>query len=325
MFDVITIGSATKDVFMEDDSFIIAKSEDSPTGEIECFPLGSKIDIDKIVFSTGGGGTNSAVTFARQGHNVASICIIGADKDGKEIIEVLENEGVDTSLIQKHDDNITSYSVILVHSSGSRTILNYKGEAQHFDVNKIDLDKIDAKWLYLGSVGNNWDVMYKLVEHAKSKGIKLAINTTGSMFKDGPDALLKVAGDMDIFTCNREEGSQLTGIKREDWDGIASKLHEIVGGIVSVSGGIEGVLVIDKEGKKYKAGIPDSPIEERTGAGDAFASGFVAEYMRSEDITKAIQFAVANASSVVSKFGAKDGILKKDETSEWPLVEVEVI
>lgn len=79
--------------------------------------------------------------------------------------------------------------------------------------------------------------------------------------------------------------------------------------------------------------MPDSPIVERTGAGDAFSSGFVAQIAQrtttnrqpsTEDIIKAIQFATANASSVVTKIGAKEGILKKDDWGPWPLVKVEI-
>ena len=86
--------------------------------------------------------------------------------------------------------------------------------------------------------------------------------------------------------------------------------------------GPEGMVVSD--GKTlYRAGVPDSPIVERTGAGDASCSGFIAEYIRSGDIVKAIQFGTANASSVVAQYGAKAGILNGGDTGPWPLVKVE--
>ena len=76
----------------------------------------------------------------------------------------------------------------------------------------------------------------------------------------------------------------------------------------------------------YRAGIPDSPKVERTGAGDAFVSGFTAQYILSNgDITKSIQFATANASSVVAQYGPKAGILHKGDWGLWPLVEVKVL
>ena len=87
--------------------------------------------------------------------------------------------------------------------------------------------------------------------------------------------------------------------------------------------GPDGVVVSD--GKNiYSAGIPDSPVVERTGAGDAFSSGFVVEYIRLGDVAKAIQFATANASSVVTQYGAKAGILRKGEWGSWKLVEVKI-
>ena len=83
-------------------------------------------------------------------------------------------------------------------------------------------------------------------------------------------------------------------------------------------------MVSDKK-SVYKAGTPNSPRVERTGAGDAFVSGFVSQYiLSSSDIVKSIQFATANASSVVAQFGPKAGILKKDDWGPWPLVEVEI-
>ena len=65
-------------------------------------------------------------------------------------------------------------------------------------------------------------------------------------------------------------------------------------------------------------------VKERTGSGDAFVSGFVSEYMRSGDIEKAIQLATANASSVVTQYGGKAGILKTGDMGPWPLVEVSI-
>ena len=81
-------------------------------------------------------------------------------------------------------------------------------------------------------------------------------------------------------------------------------------------------MVVSDGKNVYRAGVPDSPVVERTGAGDASCSGFIAEYIRSGNIEKAIQFATANASSVVTQYGAKAGILKNGDWGPWPLVEV---
>ena len=83
MFDIIVIGSSTRDVFVKSEGQKVVKDPDFVTGQGQCFPLGSKIGIKKLVFTTGGGGANAAVTFARQGLNTACIGVIGKDFNAK--------------------------------------------------------------------------------------------------------------------------------------------------------------------------------------------------------------------------------------------------
>ena len=305
MFDIISIGSATRDVLIESD-------------QGASFPLGAKIEIKKMVVTTGGGGTNYAVTFARQGLKTACIGVIGSDANGRDVLTDIEQEGVDVSMFQKHNDDLTAYSVILVHPNGERTILSYKGEGQHFSAAQIDLSKINSKWLFLDSLGGHFDLFEKLVNHAVKNNIKIACNPGGKELNHGLAKLVPLLKEIDIFLVNKEEAAQL-----------ASDLRPYVKGIVSISDGPRGVNVTDPQGHTYAAGIPDSPVVERTGAGDAFGSGFVSEFIRSGDIVKAIQFGTANASSVVTQFGAKAGILKSGPDASigagwgpWPLVEV---
>jgi len=334
-FDIITIGSATRDVLIKSQEFKILKDEQFATGQAECFALGSKIEIKDIVFTSGGGGTNMAVTFARQGLKTACIGTIGEDLDGEEIIDELIREEVNTDYFQRNIDEKdsvrTAYSVILVHPSAERTILSYKGEGQHFDVGKVPFDKLKTNWLFLDSLGGHYDLLETAVKWAKSKDIKIATNPGGKELEHGLDKLKILLENADIVVMNQEEAAGLARIDYKKEDEIFKFMDKIVKGIFIMSKGPEGVAVSDgkntrpngSSGRIYKAGIPDSPVVERTGAGDAFSSGFVAEYIKSGDMEKAIQFATANASSVVSKFGSKAGILKKGDWGPWPLVEVE--
>lgn len=361
MYDVITIGSATRDVFLKMAAKWSHKHGDSGPLE-ESLPLGSKIEVEEIVLTTGGGGTNAAVTFARQGLQTACVGVVGDDINGREILEELQKEGVDVSLFQKHDDDpepssstsygagLTAYSTILVDPSGERTILSYKGEGQHFAVAKMTIATLQAKWLYLNSLGGHYDLLEALVNHAVVNNIKIASNPGGKELDHGLEKLKLLLNNADIYLTNKDEGAQILGwptenkrpegsavpsdsSRRVSSEEVALELKKYVKGIVSVSDGPSGVFVIDTEGNKYTASVPDSPVVERTGAGDAFGSGFVAEYLKAtsdkeqatsqeEIIKKCIQFATANASSVVTQYGAKAGILKKGEWGSWPLVEV---
>jgi ribokinase len=323
MYDVVSIGSSTRDVFLKSEGFTVIENEKFPTEKGMCFGFGSKVEIKKIVFTTGGGGTNTAVTFARQGLKTACVGVCGDDFNGRELAEELEMEGVDIKYFQKHNDDFTAYSVILVDDKGERTILSYKGEGQHFDVNKIPFDEIETKWLFLDSLGGRYELLEKAVLWAAEKGIKLAANPGGKELAHGLDKLKPLLKHFSVVIMNQEEASTLLGIDYDNKEEIFKKMDELVDGIFVMTMGPRGVEVSD--GKNiYSAATPDSPVVERTGAGDSFSSGFIAEYIRSQDVSKAIQLGTANASSVVTKYGSKEGILKEGDQGPWPLVEVSV-
>lgn len=297
--------------------------DEFPTGEAICLGLGSKLEMKKLVLSSGGGGANVSVTFARQGLKTACIGVVGQDFNGDEILKELEDEGIDVTHFQKHDDDYTAYSVILVHPGGERTILSYKGEGQHFDAKYLDLEKLKSKWLFLDSLGGIYEVLEKSVNWAVENGVKLATNPGGKELAHGLDKLKPLLKHFSVVIMNQEEAAGLTGVDFKKEEEIFKFMDDVIDGVFVMTKGPEGVVVSD--GKNiYSAGVPDSPVVERTGAGDAFSSGFVVEYIKSGDIVKAIQFATANASSVVTQYGAKAGILKKDDWGPWPLVEVKV-
>ena len=307
-YDIVSIGSATRDVFLQSANFESRQHADSPTGTEQCFPLGSKIEINKMVF-------NAAVTFARQGLKTADIGVVGRDFNGRAILEELKKEKVDTKFFQIHDDDFTAYSIIFVHESGERTILSYKGEGQHFDVKKIPFEKIKTDWFFVDSLGGHYNMLEFIFNYAGKNKIKIAMNPGGKELKHGWEKLQPFFEKTEILIMNKEEAWELT-------KGNLNDLSYFSTGVVVISDGPNGVIVKDKNKKTYKAGVPDSPVVERTGAGDAFSSGFVSEYIRSKDTIKAIQFGTANASSVVTQYGAKAGILKKGDWGPWPLVEV---
>src|SRR3989338_3545132 len=132
MFDCITVGAAIRDVFLKSKEFKAKKDPKIKNLTDLVLPLGSKINVDELIFETGGGATNAAVTFARQGLKTGCIARVGDDPGGKATIEFLENEGVDTNLILRSKEYYTAYSIILVTATGERTILVYRGASAHF-------------------------------------------------------------------------------------------------------------------------------------------------------------------------------------------------
>src|SRR3989338_10891774 len=97
MFDVITIGSATVDVFARTEFREIIRGKHKE--KCLAYPVGSKILIEELIVTTGGGGTNSAVALARLGQKVAFVGKMGLKDNSNRVITELEEEKVDTSLV----------------------------------------------------------------------------------------------------------------------------------------------------------------------------------------------------------------------------------
>lgn len=314
MFDVITIGSATRDAFFEGLSFDYHQKDphNQQTPTSLCLPLGAKIQASKVTFTTGGAGTNAAVTFARQGLRTATIVRVGNDVSGEEIRRNLQEEGIDTDLIQLDRSLPTSYSVILLAQGAERTILVFEGAGGHIEVGKIPWSTLETDWFYMDSIGGNEEILRGVVSLKQEKGVKLAWNPGTRDLALGLDRLKPYLSAFDIFQANQEEIAELIGIPYDQEKEIFKKLDELIGGIAIMTKGPKGVTVSD--GKTvYDAGtFPENVLMDRTGAGDAFGSGFLVGYLRG-GIQEGIKLASANGTSVVEQVGAKEGILRKED------------
>lgn len=311
-FDVITIGAATRDVFMKSKQIRVVRDASFSTGEAECFALGSKIDIEHVLFETGGGATNAAVSFARQGLRVGFSGKIGAhDARGQEVLKAMRSEGVDVSLTAYDQKESTAYSVLLLTMRGERTALVYRGASAHFRPKDFHWTKMKTDWIYVSSLGGKLDILQTIWAHAKKIHAKIAWDPGAGELVHGLDTLRPYLQQTEILHVNQEEAAQLMGFGYEQDEASFERLRYIVGGVTIVTGGTEGALAGTHE-RSWHSGTHTIPVIDTTGAGDAFTSGFVAAFIRtSGDIPKSLQFATANSESVIRYQGAKKGLLKQ--------------
>ena len=330
MFDVITFGSATRDMFVVSKNFQAIKSDDFVSGKGLCVPAGSKIFIDDIIFASGGGATNCAATFALQGLKTACVTKVGDDPGGSALIEELKELGVNTGFISKDKKFKTAYSVILSPPHGERTILVYQGASHELRKQEISWRELKADWFYLsGLSGSSAEIFEPIINFAYENEIKVAVNPGEAQLKMGIDRLEPLLNKIDVFILNKEEATRLTCIPYNAEKEIFKRLDNWIRGIAVMSKGPEGVMVSDGR-DIYSAGIPKSGILDRTGAGDAFGSGFIAGLIQkskhkkpdSSTIEYAIQLGTANATGTVQQLGAKNGLLKKGEWGPWERVKV---
>lgn len=302
---ILSIGAAVQDVFLSHSDEFKPVSDASVHEQFMKLELGAKADVNNIDFSTGGGATNAAVTFARQGLRAQFMGTIGHDPAGRAVLDDLDAEGVDTSYVSYSDTYNTGYSVLLLAPSGERTILTYRGASTHYDARNFDLSNSDADWLYVSSMAGGMDTLHKIFTQAKQLGIKIFFNP-GKGELSQPDKLKGLLDDVEILSVNREE--MMTIVEGKDTaELIRHGLHYVP--VVIVSDGPNGVTASD--GKTIvRAGMyEDVKVIDRTGAGDAFGSGFLSQWVQGKSLREAIVFASANSTSVVTMIGAKKGIL----------------
>jgi len=151
------------------------------------------------------------------------------------------------------------------------------------------------------------DVLDEIFHQAKQLDKKVCYNPGKDELKKA-SKLRPLLEDVDVLLVNKEEAKMI--VDGETLEELVRKLVNRVG-VVIVSDGPNGVMASD--GKMLvRAGMyEDVKVIDRTGSGDAFGSGFLSQWANGKSLKDSIVFASANSTSVVTKIGAKAGILHK--------------
>ncbi len=321
MFDVITFGSATQDLFIKSKKFLPVLSKTFTTGRGIYFEYGSKIEAEDIVFASGGGGTNSAAVLAKLGLKVAYCGMVGNDCFGNLIIKELDKFRINTDFVKRTGKKPTNISVFLTYPGKDRTALVHRGASDILSKKDIPWQKIkNAKWFYLGPfAGKLANLTEDLVNFAKKNNIKVALNPGYNQLTLPQPVLKRILSKIDILILNKEEACLLSRISYKKEKKVFGKLDKLVSGICIMTKGGEGVVVSDGAYLYHAPSLGFKAVDS-TGAGDTFGASFVAGIMGRGDITYAIQLGMANSAYNIAKFGAKEGILRKGQS--WPKVKV---
>lgn len=298
MFDTISIGSATLDLFFKSKDFELS-TDDAGVQKLSLV-YGSKLSVDHFAMQSGGGGTNTAVGFARMGFRASVIAEVGQDMAAESIIQELKKENVDTQLLVQEHAEETGISALLIAADGGRSVVTARGAAQMLTVDDVPFDTLDAHWIHLSSVGN-LELIKKVAQFCKKKRIRMSWNPGGSelkMIEEGTLHLHEVFPT--VFCVNDEEAAQI----------------EAAGYDLTTAGGLVIVTTGNKGGRYYEHGKwqtfapADVEVVQATGAGDAFITGVASAYLYDRRTEEAIQWGVKNAGSVIQHMGAKTGLLK---------------
>ena len=317
MTKILSIGAAVQDVFLSHSEEFEPVTK-NPHESFMQLTLGGKADVNKINFCTGGGATNAAVTFARQGLESEFLGSLGDDPAAAAVLADLDKEGVDTTRINISKRYNTGYSVLLLAPTGERTILTYRGASTHYQVDDYAITEADADWLYLSSMSGRMEVLDQIFTDAKQAGMKIMFNPGKGELRQA-DKLRPLLDDVDVLLVNREEMATL--VEGQDLEELVRHGLNLVPTVI-VTDGPNGVMASDGETLVRAGMYEDVKVIDRTGAGDAFGSGFLSQYVQGRSLKDSIIFASANSTSVVTKIGAKTAILHKGvKLHEMPIDE----
>ena len=315
MFDVISFGTATYDVFLKSSGMEINRSG---ADKNICFRYGAKLEVNEIYFDYGGGGTNSAVTFARQDLKTAGIVQVGDDFFGKKILADLQKEGVATNWVNIQEGN-TDYSTVLWAPDGGRTILVYRGKTK-LEAENVRWNKLDTKWFYISSLEGNLEIVKKL------SNCQIAWNPGERELKQ-KEKVLSLLPKITLLNVNKEEMLELLGCESDlKIESLLKKAQGLPCEYVVITDDKRGAYLWDRKNSVwYHTGIfKEAPRIETTGAGDSFGSGLVTGLVKEYTIEECLYLASANASSVVGRIGAKQGILRQEDLTAWPREELSI-
>lgn len=309
MYDIITTGSATVDVFAHTESQLVKFITNEGEEDFLAFPSGSKILIDTLDFYVGGGGTNTAVSFSRLGLKTGYVGKLGSDDNSKLILDLLEKENID---FLGSAQGQTGYSVILDTLDDDRTILTYKGANNNLLFSDIQAEAFETRWIYSSSLtGVSQDTLRKLVAYAKEKAIRVAFNPSNYQARLGYEVLADIVDSCTVLVMNKEEAALLF-LEEEQPDLLSQFLEKHPGTYLVITDGANGVTC-HYQGEEYvMKPSPGGTIVETTGAGDAFASGFVAGLIHNLELVEALKLGMVQAESVIGAVGAKEQLLIKE-------------
>jgi len=316
--DVLSVGDVVIDAFIKllDKEERVEHSKDG--GTWLAIPFGTKIPFDHAdVIPAVGNASNASVAFARLGLNSGLVSNVGSDNHGREIITALEENKVDTRFVHVNHGYKSNYHYVLWYKD-ERTILikheEYDYEWPHFRISDI------PRWIYFSSISEHameyHDEIASWLEAHPT--VKLAFQPGTFQIEAGTKRLKRIYQQSEVLAVNREEATTISKGDHHDLNDLFDKLHALGPKIVLISDGHAGAYVSDGE-KRWKMPIyPDpKPPYDRTGAGDAFTSTFVAALAKGSSVEEALLWAPINSMNVVQYVGAQAGLLTEKQLEKY--------
>ena len=290
--------------------------------EIGAYPASGELTkILSVSRAVGGAVPNVGIDIKRVDPTipVSAIGKIGNDAEGDFLVDTLEENGVDASLLVR-GDKPTSFTDVMSIVGGQRTFFTYPGACADFGVDDVDFDKLDAKMLHLGYFllldkvdGGDGE---KILKAAQEKGIKTSIDLV-SENSDRYHIVKDCLKYTDNVIINELEAGMIAGIEpcHENLEKIARAIKDMgVSERVIIHMPETGVCLSDNGFFEYPSWeLPKGFIKGKTGAGDAFCAGALIGIYRGLDEMGILTLAQKTATASLSAADAIGGMVSEGE------------
>lgn len=259
---------------------------------------------------SGGSAANTVAALAMLGHTCSFTGQVADDQLGEIFVHDIRASGVEFANSGRVNSSPTARSLILVTPDGQRTMNTHLGASQMLSVSAIKAPQIaEAGALYLE--GYLWDAqmpreaMRRAIEiaHSADRHVILTLSDAWLVERHLEDftALLK-SGAIDVLFANRQEALAFAGT--DDIQSAIAQLRELVA-LVVVTDGPNGALCFTANESCMVAADSEVEVVDTTGAGDAFAAGFLSGYLRGWNYRDSLELGTLCAAEVISHFGPR--------------------
>ncbi len=263
--------------------------------------------VEHFVRSVGGNGANTSYTLARMGVKTTLLGAVGDDREGGELIEILDKVGVATHKIEALQMP-TPTTMALVKRTGSRAFIHRPGASRAALTQPLRF--ANEKHFHLANpfaVPALRTLAPDNLRRAKEAGLTTSMDTGWDSRGQWGEVVLPCLKWVDILFVNEDEARRITGART--WRGA---LKALAAKTVVLKRGAKGAIVNGKAVAGYKVEAVDS-----TGAGDVFAGAWLAAWFKGFDEIKATEFANGAAAMSVQAIGSIAGVGTFKQTQAW--------
>ncbi len=242
--------------------------------------------------SSGGGGSaaNAAVALSSLGVETGVLGSVGEDENGRLVQHELDEQGIDTTGLRVVEGGTTTVKYLLIGEDGAVAVLANEGCNEAITADDIDADRVD-EIEHLHLTGQRPETAHRLAELAAAGGTTVSFDPGRRLPHRDFSGALSLA---DLVFCNAREASVIAEFESELQDDATLVVKQGSDGALGITGGEE----------YHHAGFSVDTIDT-SGAGDAFAAGFLTGWLDGDSIDRCLAVGNACGSLAAGQHGAR--------------------